>query len=164
MPYKASNINIDLPLYYNATKQACIQNEVIFGVDIETFCSESNTNEANFNRIRKQLDVAGVYTDEIVAFSWRCMRYGCFLPDYITFDDNRTYANLMGCNGYDIIHYDTGNECMGDIATYSASTIDGANYQWTVMGGTILSGQGTPNIQIHWLDAISGNLSVEITF
>lgn len=54
------------------------------------------------------------------------------------------------------------NVCSGDIQTYTCSPeVPGASYEWTVSGGTILSGQGTAQVSIHWNNGIAGSLNVK---
>ncbi|HNI43758.1 MAG TPA: right-handed parallel beta-helix repeat-containing protein [Chitinophagales bacterium] len=44
--------------------------------------------------------------------------------------------------------------CSGNnTITYSTNNLAGATYSWTVTNGTIISGQGTPIIQVVWNDA-----------
>lgn len=50
--------------------------------------------------------------------------------------------------------------CGGETVTYDVAT-SGNNYQWTVYGGAITSGQGTPSITVTW--ATSGTGYVELT-
>lgn len=44
------------------------------------------------------------------------------------------------------------NVCTSNTTTYSVAPIAGANYLWTVSNGTIISGQGTAQIQVQWND------------
>lgn len=48
--------------------------------------------------------------------------------------------------------------CQNGNYTYSVAPIAGTTYLWTVTGGTIVSGQGTPTITVHWTG--SGGQSV----
>lgn len=51
------------------------------------------------------------------------------------------------------------NVCLGDTQTYSCATpIAGSVYNWTVSGGTILSGQGTPQIIVQWNNGVAGTI------
>ncbi len=50
--------------------------------------------------------------------------------------------------------------CAEGSGTYSASTT-GNNYQWSITAGGIISGQGTPSIDVQWLS--SGTGYVELT-
>lgn len=48
----------------------------------------------------------------------------------------------------------TAVQCENTTATYSTATVCGM-YYWSVIGGTILSGSGTPSIQVNWNNADS---------
>ena len=46
---------------------------------------------------------------------------------------------------------DLSSVCINDIAsTYSVDNHGGSTYNWTVTGGSIVSGQGTSIIQVNW--------------
>lgn len=47
---------------------------------------------------------------------------------------------------------------------YSTPPIAGTNYIWTVTGGTIMSGQGTPNIDVIWTSDGIGSVTVAVTY
>lgn len=51
--------------------------------------------------------------------------------------------------------------CEFSTQQYSATNIPGDSYVWTVSGGNILSGQGTPNLDVDW--GSSGSGSVQLT-
>jgi len=40
--------------------------------------------------------------------------------------------------------------CLGEITTYSAASDPGHGYSWNITGGTIISGQDTPEVQVNW--------------
>ncbi len=48
-------------------------------------------------------------------------------------------------------------------ANYSVAPVSGANYNWTVTGGTIVSGQGTNAIVVDWSGATTGQVSVTVS-
>ena len=50
--------------------------------------------------------------------------------------------------------------CEFSSGSYGTDTIPGSTYQWTVTGGTITSGQGTPNIDVDWGPAGPGLVEV----
>lgn len=52
--------------------------------------------------------------------------------------------------------------CSSSVATYSTTSI-GTNYFWTVIGGTITSGQGTNTITVQWLNGTTGSVAVAVT-
>lgn len=49
--------------------------------------------------------------------------------------------------------------CPGDTAIYYTTPVATATYTWTVVGGTILNGQGTHQVEIEW-NSIPGTVSV----
>lgn len=53
--------------------------------------------------------------------------------------------------------------CAGSIMTYSATSFSGAIYTWTVVGGVILSGQGSPEITVQWNNGAQGEIHVSVT-
>jgi hypothetical protein len=48
-------------------------------------------------------------------------------------------------------------------STYSTPIVAGHTYTWTVLGGTIVSGQGTNSITVNWTIVGAGNVSVTET-
>lgn len=57
------------------------------------------------------------------------------------------------------------NPCAVSIETYSTAQVDGNSYNWAVTGGTIVSGQGTNEITVQWVNTnwpntVSGSVSV----
>lgn len=55
-----------------------------------------------------------------------------------------------------------GQACEGQTITYNTGTT-GNTYVWTVVGGTIVTGQGTNQIDILWLTAGNGSITVTET-
>lgn len=54
--------------------------------------------------------------------------------------------------------------CAGKTATYSTSVTGCSSYVWSVVGGTIMSGQGTNAVQIQWGNGIpQGSISLVTT-
>ena len=53
--------------------------------------------------------------------------------------------------------------CRLGSASASISPIDGATYTWTVVGGTIISGNGTPRVVLSLGDAANAQVSVSIS-
>jgi hypothetical protein len=51
----------------------------------------------------------------------------------------------------------------GSVETYSTPNVAGNTYTWTVVGGTIASGQGTNSITVTWTTPGSGSVSVAET-
>lgn len=57
------------------------------------------------------------------------------------------------------------NLCAGVVYTYSVDSIPFYQYQWTVVGGTILTGQGTTTITVLWNAGVStATVTVEATY
>jgi hypothetical protein len=89
-------------------------------------------------------------------------------------DYSCTITDATGCtfNVSEIIEEPEGNlpEILGfgvvdpfSIQTYSTSPIDGANFTWQVIGGNILSGQGSNFIQVQWSDDAPASIELIIT-
>ena len=53
--------------------------------------------------------------------------------------------------------------CYGTTHTYYTTEVSGHTYSWTVIGGTIISGQNTYSITVTWGDSGSGTISVTET-
>jgi hypothetical protein len=52
--------------------------------------------------------------------------------------------------------------CPNGDYTYSVTPVEGATYNWAIVGnGTILSGQGTPEITVRWNEAGAGEVRIE---
>ena len=52
------------------------------------------------------------------------------------------------------------NVCVNGVGNYSVSAIAGSTYVWTVTGGNITTGQGTPQITVQWNNGVAGTVSV----
>ncbi len=50
----------------------------------------------------------------------------------------------------------------GDIDPYTITPVVGSNYNWSVTGGEIITGQGTPIITVHWDSRNPGSVGVNI--
>jgi uncharacterized protein (DUF1501 family) len=50
--------------------------------------------------------------------------------------------------------------CEDGTNTYAVPALPGANYQWVVVGGTILAGQGTNTITVKWNNGTAGSVKV----
>ncbi len=53
--------------------------------------------------------------------------------------------------------------CQNQIETYSTPSDPSLSMNWTVLGGAILSGQGTANVSIQWTSLGTGTLSLVVT-
>jgi hypothetical protein len=51
----------------------------------------------------------------------------------------------------------------GNTSTYTTANVAGHTYNWTVVGGTIATGQGTSSITVTWTTAGAGSVSVTET-
>jgi hypothetical protein len=89
-------------------------------------------------------------------------------------DYSCTITDATGCtfNVSELIGEPEGNlpEILGfgvvdpfSIQTYSTSPIDGASFTWQVIGGNILSGQGSNFIQVQWSDDAPASIELIIT-
>jgi CubicO group peptidase (beta-lactamase class C family) len=52
--------------------------------------------------------------------------------------------------------------CAEGVHTYTTPLVEGAVYTWTITGGTILSGQGTPEILVQWNNVTNGTVNVVV--
>lgn len=60
-----------------------------------------------------------------------------------------------------IISASSATVCANEVVTYSISNPNAANtYNWTIVGGIIISGQGTPNITVEWTGNTAGSVGV----
>lgn len=80
----------------------------------------------------------------------------CITTDTDTFDIRPTPSPLISGNV---------NPCGASTQTYSTPFVVGNSYQWTVVGGTIINGQGTNTITVSWSNpawpnVINGTVSV----
>ncbi len=53
--------------------------------------------------------------------------------------------------------------CRNTVTDYSVAQQAGYSYQWTVVGGTILSAATLPNIRVQWSSASSGKVRCKVT-
>lgn len=75
-----ADFDVDLPNWFAEIKKACDANGVEFGVDIESFksCSCPNVpyHAKEWEELKEQLFVAGLYTEHITNFSWVTFKKG----------------------------------------------------------------------------------------
>lgn len=59
-----------------------------------------------------------------------------------------------------------GDETLTEPGTveYSVPNIAGANFDWSATGGTVISGQGTSNVAVEWVEAETNNISCAISY
>lgn len=53
--------------------------------------------------------------------------------------------------------------CTGKTTSYSIPAVTGATYAWIIVGGTIVSGQGTTTVQVMWNNAATGTVTATVT-
>lgn len=79
--------------------------------------------------------------------------------------------NSTGCNAFDTVLISVvkaptpsvqgiNSTCQGSITSYNSAKNSGISYKWIVIGGQILSGQGTDIISVRW--NIDGNGNVKV--
>lgn len=93
---------------------------------------------------------AGTYTITLIVFN------KCFCSD--TFSSIITIDSLPGP---EITCPST--VCAFDTATYSTAATAGCTYNWFAIGGTIISGAGTPSVTVAWGAGQLGTLGLYIT-
>lgn len=93
---------------------------------------------------------AGTYTITLIAFN------ACFCSDTFT-----SIISIDSLPGPDITCPSI--VCAYDTATYSTTPGTGCIYNWFAIGGTIVSGQGTPNVTVAWGAGQVGTLGLYIT-
>ena len=55
--------------------------------------------------------------------------------------------------------------CPNSTTTYNTQNYGpNATYFWSVVGGTIVSGQGTPTVNINWNDGVVGSVSLAVSY
>lgn len=53
--------------------------------------------------------------------------------------------------------------CQGENTSYAATSVSGNGYNWEIIGGTIISGQGTNAVQVSWNNAGANKISLTET-
>ena len=91
-----ADFDVDLPNWFAEIKKACDANGVEFGVDIESFkscsCPDVPYHAKEWEELKEQLFVAGLYTEHITNFSWVTFKKGT--------DGYAGYKQYMEDNGY----------------------------------------------------------------
>jgi hypothetical protein len=89
------DFDVDLPNYYMQIKKACDETGVKFGVDIESFercdCEGIGYHAKSWEDLKDQLDMAGLFTENITQFSWTTFR-----PGKGAFDEYKKYLQEQG--------------------------------------------------------------------
>jgi hypothetical protein len=85
--------------------------------------------------------------------------YGCtdpmacnYLESATENDGSCSFISALTISGEDYLLYES-------FATYSVVPLEGSSYNWTIVGGEILSGQGSASIEVYWP---TGTISCEI--
>ncbi|MBL7787074.1 MAG: sphingomyelin phosphodiesterase [Chitinophagales bacterium] len=64
------------------------------------------------------------------------------------------------CTSKPIVNGDA-TPCSQNTSTYSVTAgAAGTTYEWTAIGGTIVAGQGTPNVSVVWDNGVTGTVQV----
>ncbi len=91
------------------------------------------------------------------------LTYNDGFGNYVTSYGINSYINVSGAISTSAI---TGNtqlpDCNGNVETYSVTNTAGSAYNWTVSGGSIVSGQGTSSISVNF-PSTGGTVSVTET-
>lgn len=94
--------------------------------------------------------------------------------DYL-FEFDKTYSEVFSVRD-NCYRYDTQTDCApfvmmmgfekvdgGETVTYTVEASTGANYLWSVTGGTIVAGQGTNQVSVKWGNEMEGTCQVQKT-
>ena len=70
------------------------------------------------------------------------------------YDEETIEVRALGACPFDMTCY--GTACANSTQTYTLTSVDCSEYIWAVENGTILAGQGGPQIMVHWGDPDCG--------
>lgn len=89
--------------------------------------------------------------------------YAIRMANLNMWENTSGYNNLQHILAISFAPAITGNNavCPNSTQSYSVPTVAGSNYTWTVVGGTILSGQGTNQITVQWNNNTTGTVSIQ---
>ena len=91
-----TSVGVDLPNYFAQLKRACEKNGVKFCVNAESFfrCDilKEERRPKTWAEFRRQLEVAGAFTDEITSFSWYS-----FQPGQEIWEGYKNYIGRQAC-------------------------------------------------------------------
>ncbi len=92
--------------------------------------------------------------------AWPTFETRLALPAY----NNTTFASMKACTPIpQPIITGFATSCIDEIQTYSVAPIAGSTYLWSVIGGTILSGQYTETVVVQWLGSGVNSISCNQT-
>jgi hypothetical protein len=96
-PPHLKSLEVDVPHYLTAIKNACTAQGVTFGVDVELFSDPNPRTPASIDRVRRQLWEAGLHTtsENIFGFGWLFMQAELSSAAQELYNDYETYA---ACN------------------------------------------------------------------
>ncbi|OWY21978.1 hypothetical protein C7N43_06050 [Sphingobacteriales bacterium UPWRP_1] len=137
-----NNVTYSVPSIPNATSYSWTLPSGVTGT------SSTNTISVNFG--------AAATSGNIVVRGVNTYGPGGYAQLYVTV--NPTPAPAIAQNG---VTGSFANVCANQTYTYSTPAITGSTYNWTVTGGTIISGQGTNTITVQWNNDTAGTVQVQ---
>jgi photosystem II stability/assembly factor-like uncharacterized protein len=128
-------------------------NEMYFTTETEGLWFSANRNNAN-----------PVFT-QVNSYAFRQPERVFFNPNNQTEIWVSSFGNGMKVGGnctLELTINGEANVCLNEASVYSTDVYNNAVYQWTVTGGTIISGQGTNQIEVLWNNGTAGSVSVAV--
>lgn len=110
---------------YNTDRHGSRTGGMIDGIQIECNYNGVRNNQVNYERFADSVAVV--------------------IVDYL-----QTHYFNDFYNSQTVLLTGSDTSCPGETTTYSVADVPGANYLWTITGGTIVSGQGTYQIEVQW--------------
>lgn len=96
-----TSAGVDLPNYFTEIKKACEKNGIKFCVNAESFfrCDilRQERRPKTWDEFRRQLEVAGIFTDEITSFSWFS-----FQPGQETWEGYKKYIHRKAASQHEV--------------------------------------------------------------
>jgi hypothetical protein len=88
------DIDVDVPAYYTAVKNACTNHSKTFAADVESFSDPDPRTPATIDRLKSQLWEAEKHTSEIYQFAWLYMQPALSSATQQLYND---YLNYTSC-------------------------------------------------------------------
>ena len=159
----ADTVNCTIPATspFVGSRNVCINSEEIYSIPStgNTFTwfveGGAQTNGGNNNTIKVKWGTVGTKGLLIAIEQGVC---GSGLPYYDSIAIAPTKVTSIA--GKD---YASENTTIGNEETYSIPPQAGYTYAWSISGGTIITGDGTPSVTVRWGAAGEGEISVGIT-